>query len=409
MIQSFGQIFEIIDGDRGKNYPQDKDFSDTGFCLFLSAANVTKNGWKFDNNQFISKEKCEILRKGLVSRGDIVFTTRGTVGNVALYDDTIPYDKVRINSGMIILREKETDTICNKFAYYLLKSKMIGQLITYYCSGSAQPQLPIKDFSKIKVDIPSLSVQKEIASILSNYDTLIDINTKRIKILEETARELYKEWFVRMRFPGHEKTKFVKGIPEGWEYMRIDEYYKTGSGGTPSSSHKEYYDDGSINWVRTGELKDCFIFQSEIKITEQGLKNSSAKMYPRHSVILAMYGNSIGQLGILTQPSSTNQACCVLQPKTTEYSWEFLYLSLMEYRPYLISFGFGAAQQNISQDEIKKFKILFPDNKIVQMFTNIVTSIYGEIETLQLQNQELAATRDRLLPRLLSGELKVGA
>ena len=386
------------------------EYVDSGIPFYRSKEIIDLfNKQEIATELFISEDRYKEIKDkfGVPQKNDILLTSVGSIG--------IPYlvkedDKFYFKDGNLTwIRNYDAKKISPFFLYIWITSEVGKRTLEILSMGAAQAALTISRLKEAKIILPPINEQEKIASILSNYDTLIDINTKRIKILEESARELYKEWFVRMRFPGHEKTKFVKGIPEGWEYMRIDEYYKTGSGGTPSSSHKEYYDDGSINWVRTGELKDCFIFQSEIKITEQGLKNSSAKMYPRHSVILAMYGNSIGQLGILTQPSSTNQACCVLQPKTTEYSWEFLYLSLMEYRPYLISFGFGAAQQNISQDEIKKFKILFPDNKIVQMFTNIVTSIYGEIETLQLQNQELTATRDRLLPRLLSGELKVGA
>ena len=293
-----------------------------------------------------------------------------------------------------------------KFCFYFLQMMHLEN----FNAGAGVPTLNQNHLHKLKIKVPATyDGQEKVASVLSNYDTLIDINTKRIKILEESARELYKEWFVRMRFPGYEQTKFVKGIPEGWKYMRIDENYKTGSGGTPSSSHNEYYNEGTINWIRTGELKDGFIFKSEIQITDKGLNNSSAKMYPPYSVIIAMYGNSIGQLGILSNPSSTNQACCVIQPKTIEYSWEFIYLSLIEYRQYLISFGFGAAQQNISQDEIKKFKIVFPKKEIAQSFTYMVHPLFKEIETLQLQNQTLASTRDRLLPRLLSGELKVKA
>lgn len=293
-----------------------------------------------------------------------------------------------------------------RFCYYFLQMMHLEN----FNAGAGVPTLNQNHLHKLKIKVPSTCEEQEkVASILSNYDTLIDINAKRIKLLEDSARDLYKEWFVRMRFPGHEQAKFVRGIPEGWNYSRIDEFYKTGSGGTPSSSHKEYYEGGRINWIRTGELKDGFIFDTEIQITESGLQNSSAKIYPPHSVVLAMYGNTIGQLGITSKSSSTNQACCVLLPKTKDYCWEFLFLSLLEYRPYLISFGFGAAQQNISQDEIKKFKILIPENSIVKSFANIVTPLFKSIETLQLQTQSLTVTRDRLLPRLLSGELKINA
>ena len=358
------------------------EYEDSGVPFYRSKEIINLfNKQEIATELFISEERYKEIKEkfGVPQKNDILLTSVGSIG--------IPY------------LVKEND----KFYF---KDGNLTWIRNY-----DEAALTISRLKEAKIFLPSINEQRAIASILSNYDMLIDINTKRIKLLEESARELYKEWFVRMRFPGYEKAKFVKGIPEGWKYMRIDENYKTGSGGTPSSSHNEYYNEGTINWIRTGELKDGFIFKSEIQITDKGLNNSSAKMYPPYSVIIAMYGNSIGQLGILSNPSSTNQACCVIQPKTIEYSWEFIYLSLIEYRQYLISFGFGAAQQNISQDEIKKFKIVFPKKEIAQSFTYMVHPLFKEIETLQLQNQTLASasTRDRLLPRLLSGELKVKA
>ena len=217
MVYKFGQLFDIIDGDRGKNYPGDSDFFDEGYCLFLNAGNVTKNGWSFQNNSFITKEKDEQLRKGRVSRGDTVLTTRGTVGNAAYYGEKVPYDHIRINSGMVVLRAKNNAVIDNEFIYYLVTSPLAKRTIELYCSGSAQPQLPIKDFIKIKYDLPSIERQRHIVTVISAYDNLIEVNNKRIKVLEQMAENLYKEWFVRFRFPGHETAEFENGFPTTWK------------------------------------------------------------------------------------------------------------------------------------------------------------------------------------------------
>ena len=384
----------VTDNDEGFGYP------------LIRTPNVGKGMLLLENVHRVSKDVYDRRnRRAKPQTGDLILAREAPAGNVALIRES---QEVCLGQRTVLIRPNKNLVVPEFLTYYLL-APYNQHRIKQSANGSTVEHVNMPSIRGLEIELPTLHVQKEIASILSNYDTLIDINTKRIKILEESARELYKEWFVRMRFPGYEQTKFVKGIPEGWKYMRIDENYKTGSGGTPSSSHNEYYNEGTINWIRTGELKDGFIFKSEIQITDKGLNNSSAKMYPPYSVIIAMYGNSIGQLGILSNPSSTNQACCVIQPKTIEYSWEFIYLSLIEYRQYLISFGFGAAQQNISQDEIKKFKIVFPKKEIAQSFTYMVHPLFKEIETLQLQNQTLASTRDRLLPRLLSGELKVKA
>ena len=151
---SLGDIVDFIDGDRGKYYPTFDEFSDMGYCLFLNASNVTSTGFSFDTCQFVTKEKDELLRKGHLSRGDIVLTSRGTLGNVAFYNNYIPFDNVRINSGMLIIRPK-TDRYSPVFLYTLLKSGYMKAAIESLKSGSAQPQLPIKDLQKAQFEIPT--------------------------------------------------------------------------------------------------------------------------------------------------------------------------------------------------------------------------------------------------------------
>ena len=174
------ELAEIIDGDRGKNYPKQNEFYENGYCLFLNAGNVTQNGFAFKNNYFITKEKDESLRKGKLQRGDIVYTTRGTVGNAALYSNNIEFENIRINSGMVILR-CFAEVIDNRYLYQILKSEYYRPYFKKYCTGSAQPQLPIMNFSKIEINIPDLESQHKIADILSAYDDLIENNQKQIK------------------------------------------------------------------------------------------------------------------------------------------------------------------------------------------------------------------------------------
>ncbi len=157
-----GKLFKLIDGDRGPNYPKKNDYQAHGHCLFLSTKNVRKYGFAFDEKQFISKEKHQALRAGLLSRGDIIITTRGTLGNVALYDESVPFDVVRINSGMLILRNLEPD-LKNEFFKILIASPPFQKLIESQRSGSAQPQLPAKIIREFHVSVPSVKEQFEIA------------------------------------------------------------------------------------------------------------------------------------------------------------------------------------------------------------------------------------------------------
>ena len=407
MVYRFGQLFDIIDGDRGKNYPSDSDFSDEGYCLFLNAGNVTKAGWSFENNSFISEDKDRQLRNGRVNKGNTVLTTRGTVGNAAYYDDRVPYDHLRINSGMVILSAKDNNIIDNEFIYYLVTSPVAKKTIELFCSGSAQPQLPIKDFVKIKYDLPSMEIQKHIVSVLSAYDNLIEVNNKRIKVLEQMAENLYKEWFVRFRFPGYETAEFENGLPKGWRRGRISEFYTTSSGGTPSREHDEYYDDGTIPWIKTGELQDCLLIDTEEKITESAVKKSSAKFFPKDSVLMAMYGVNIGMLAYSTMDATCNQACCVFHDKGSINTKHYLFQCLKSIRDYLLLISFGAAQQNLSQDLIKRVRIVMPDVETVIRFEQKIEPLYDETMHLLKANACLIRQRDLLLPRLMSGKLEI--
>jgi len=180
---------EIIDGDRGKNYPKQTDFLNEGFCLFLSAKNVTKNGFNFNEFSFITEKKHKELRKGIVEFGDIVFTTRGTIGNVAIYDLPLSYAAIRINSGMIIIRVLDDKKIINKFLYYYLRSKEFQNIYLDIITGAAQPQLPIKDIKKFPIPFPPLETQRQIVEKLDRQMQALD----GVRLLKSEAEEQIKK------------------------------------------------------------------------------------------------------------------------------------------------------------------------------------------------------------------------
>ena len=167
-VQSMTDICDIIDGDRGKNYPRAEDILDSGYCLFLNAKNVTQKGFDFESCNFITREKDDALRKGKLSRGDVVLTTRGTVGNLAYYSEDIPYENIRINSGMVILRMNRN--ILNEIYFIELFKMKLSDIKEKNASGSAQPQLPISTMNKIILMIPPLELQNQFASFVQEID-----------------------------------------------------------------------------------------------------------------------------------------------------------------------------------------------------------------------------------------------
>lgn len=186
-------ICEVIDGDRGKNYPTTDDFSDDGYCLFLNAKNVTSDGFNFENCMYITEEKDATLRKGRLRRGDVVLTTRGTIGNLAFYTNEVPFEHVRINSGMVILRMKQevADEV-----YFIEHFKMqLADIKSKIARGSAQPQLPISTMNKIQILIPEIEQQREFAAFVKQTENSKLAIQQSLNKLETLKKSLMQEYF----------------------------------------------------------------------------------------------------------------------------------------------------------------------------------------------------------------------
>lgn len=295
-----------------------------------------------------------------------------------------------------------------RYILYLLRYNLPYIQLIGGGSGSGTPIISKNKFSKFKFLVETdLSVQQRIASILSAYDKLIENNNKRIRILEKMAENLYKEWFVRFRFPGHENVPMENGLPKGWRRVKISKSLHTCSGGTPSRSHREYYDNGEIQWVKTGEIQDSVIINTEECITELGVKKSSTKILPRNTLLLAMYGVNIGKVGILSQNMACNQAACAFLPDNENSSFCYLFYFLKSIREYLLLIGFGAAQQNLSQALIGNIRIVLPEKEVILQYESQAGKIMDCITKIKVQNSNLARQRDLLLPRLMSGKLSI--
>lgn len=183
---------KVVDGDRGKEYPKAGDFLETGYCLFLSAKNVTKAGFLFEELQFINEDKDKKLRKGRVERGNIVLTTRGSVGQFAYFDNSVPYDVMRINSGMVVIDATQSELL-PEFFYALCRSFIVGKQIEAASFGSAQPQLTVGIIKGIKLPIPPLPEQKKIAQILSTWDKAITATEQLLANSQQQKKALMQQ------------------------------------------------------------------------------------------------------------------------------------------------------------------------------------------------------------------------
>ncbi len=195
-------------------------------------------------------------------------------------------------------------------------------------------------------------------------------------------------------------------IPKGWRVGKLGEICKTTSGGTPSRSKPEFYENGTIYWVKSKELNGSFITATEEKITQEALQKSSAKLLPAYSVLIAMYGATVGEFGIISMEATCNQAICAFLP-CEEFPYTFIYHFLKNSKDEIVSRAVGSAQQNISQDLLKQINIVLPPKELLEKFHKAVNPLFQVIENNIKQSTSLAAIRDALLPKLMSGEIEV--
>jgi type I restriction enzyme M protein len=194
MVEFENAPFEMIDGDRGSNYPNGDDFSSEGYCLFLNTKNVRENGFRFDEVMFITKEKDELLRKGKLKREDVLLTTRGTVGNTAYYNNAVAYDHIRINSGMLIFRPNN-NKLSSEYLYYFFQSENCQSQFRRLISGAAQPQLPIRSLNSVLMPLPSTDIQKKIVTQIEKEQALVNASKQLIEIFEQKIKDrIAKVW-----------------------------------------------------------------------------------------------------------------------------------------------------------------------------------------------------------------------
>ena len=306
-----------------------------------------------------------INKRSLVEKWDVLMSMIGTIGEVAVVTETPLY----AIKNVALFKCGGSETKGKWLAYYLrsneAKCHMQGNM-----KGASQQFLSLKQLRALPIPIFPEYRMKKIVDILSASDDLIENNRKQIKLLEEAAQRLYKEWFIDLRFPGYETTPIIDGIPEGWDRKKLGEWVNTFSGGTPSRKNKEFYQNGSNFWLKTQELTDCFIFETEEKITDRAIEHSSAKYIYPNSIIMAMYGATIGKLGIAATRLTCNQACCVFDLSSDFEKMPYLYLWLKSNRDFFVSQGIGSAQSNLSQAMIKNFDIIVPCQTTLSNFTS---------------------------------------
>ena len=409
-------VADIVDGDRGVNYPTQHEFSSYGDCLFLNAGNVTQLGFNFTNCSFITKEKDALLRKGKLRRQDIVLTTRGTVGNVAYYDRSIPFDNIRINSGMVIFRPEATK-IDPLFLYIFLRSKVFEDQVKGLTTGSAQPQLPIRDIRRICLPLPDTNSQKAIAAILGALDDKIELNRRMNTTLEAMARALFKSWFVDFDpvraksegrhpfdmdaetaalFPSHLAPSALGDIPEGWAPSNLVAEFDIIMGQSPPGETYNEIGDGLP------------FYQGR---TDFGSRYPSRRIFCTQPNRVAEIGDTlisvrapVGDINMAFEKCILGRGVAALRHKSKARG--YTYYALHSVQPDLKAFeADGTVFGSVNKQDLGKIKFIQAPDGLVKKFEAVADDIDAKILALTIESERLEKTRDYLLPKLISGDI----
>lgn len=361
-----------------------KDFSGDAKHVYTTEKNITELGLNNSATQ-------------LLFLGDIIISARGTVGEIAQVGNTMAF-----NQSCYGLRAKQGYS--SDFLYYALKYQI--KYLKTVANGAVFDTIILKTFDKMKTNVPKLTVQQKISDILSTYDDLIENNNKRIKILEQMAENLYKEWFVRFRFPGYETTTFKSGTPSNWTIKKLKDFGRIETGKTPSTAKPENYGN-AYHFVKTPDMHgNIFVIKTEEMLSEIGNNSQIKKLLPINSIMVSCIG-SAGIVAINTKPAHTNQQInSIILDKPYELEW--LYFTCKELKGTIQSFGAnGATMTNLNKGKFEKLKVYYPTPEIISKFHQIVEPMFSELKSLLTINENLIKQRDLLLPRLMSGKLEV--
>ena len=315
--------------------------------------------------------------------------------------NTIAYSNQQINSLIV-----NNNFDAHYMFYFLRYIKSYFQQLGAG-TGSGKGIVNKTTFEKSKVKVETIkNIQVKIADILSTYDNLIENNKKRIKLLEQMAENLYKEWFVRFRFPGYEDVEFENGIPKGWEIKKLFQFGRIETGKTPSKQQNKNYGK-DIMFIKTPDMhNDIFVNSTDEYLSIEGHRTQPKKLIPENSIMVSCIGTG-GVVAINDEPAHTNQQINSIILDNSNYL-EWLYYTCVNLKKTIVMFGAtGSTMTNLSKGKFEKLKILFPPERYIVKYHELTKSIFLEIRLLMRENMTLIKQRDLLLPRLMSGKLEV--
>ena len=326
----------------------------------------------------------------------VVSRSGASAGYISFWNEAI-----FVTDGFLVEPRENIDI---DYLYYLMKSHE-SELMGLQ-GGAAIPHVTPKIIGEINVCIPDISMQRKISDILLKYDDSIKNNRKQIKLLEEVAQRLYKEWFVDLRFPGYENYKIVDGVPDGWTQKKIFDLGEIITGKTPSTSKEQYY-GGNIPFVKIPDMHDCvFPITTEVSLTNEGANTQKNKYIPQNGIMVSCIA-TVGLVNIAIEPCQTNQQInsIILNNEQDLY---YVYSSMKRLKELLDGVGSnGATMTNVNKTKFGKLEVVYPNDELRKLYYNYCKPIFEKIYALSRSIKKLSQARDCLLPKLMSGEIEV--
>jgi len=397
--------YTFVGGPFGSNLTS-RDYVDDGVPVIRGGNLPLDARFRDGDYVFVSSAKADTLRSNMAFPGDIVFTQRGTLGQVGMIPLDARYDRYVISQSQMKLTV-DPSRACAAYVYYYFRQPDVVQALIGHAATSGVPHINLGVLRDFKVRLPAVVMQQRIASILSTHDDLIENNRRRMVLLEDAARLLFQEWFVRLRFPGREHTRIVDGVPRGWRRRDLGAVATFLSGGTPSKARADFW-EGEIPWVSSGELTELRIDDASLHVTEEAVQAGS-RLVPAGTILGVVRGMSLAREFRLAMTSRTvcfNQdlKAIVAGP---EVEADYLFHALVAQRDAIRDRAGEASHgtKKLDTPVLAATPILVPPPALQRAFAEIVVPMNRLWDNLNRQNVKLRTARDLLLPRLMRGEL----
>ena len=372
--------------------------------VFLGIKNVTPDG-RLDLSEIrhVSEQEYPKWTKRVTpQKDDVVFSYEATLHRYVLIPEGF-YGC--LGRRMALVRPDQSKIVPRFLHYYFMSQAWRAVIEANIINGATVDRIPIKKFPDFEVSIPSISKQRAISDILSAYDDLIENNRRRIQLLEQAARLLYKEWFVHLRFPGHEHTRIIDGVPEGWKAGTIGDLGEVITGKTPSKKRPENYGN-VLPFIKTPDMHgNAIVVHAEESLSEEGAKTQANKTLPPRSILVSCIG-TVGAVAFNASPAQTNQQINSIVPASDSVTY-WVYFMAKDLKPLLEGMGGGATMANVNKSKFSGIKVVIPSKQLLELFSDFAKPAFDQIENLTISNARLAQARDLLLPKLMNGEVAV--